>query len=247
MDQIWWQICAAWFGIAFLVAIAGSAAIWQEDWALARNDALFGVGVALVLLVFMLGVNRGFDAVPMVFVFALGIGLELQKTGIGAWAYADDGTLMLGAKPLFVGFMYASVASYVIRALRLKGLQVLHLPHWGWAALGGIVLYGAYFLALPFWGRPVLILWAGLLYHRARVQSPSGSWLPVPVALGFAALLLWVAENVGTMSGTWTYSGQSAGELVSLSKIGAWFVLLTVIFSVVTYLGRDALWRDKGG
>ena len=32
---------AAMFGILFLVAIIGTKAVWQEDWVLARYDALF--------------------------------------------------------------------------------------------------------------------------------------------------------------------------------------------------------------
>ena len=244
LDQIWWQIRAAWFGIAFLMAIVAASVIWGSDWAVARTDALFVVGVALAGLVFALGVNRLQDALPMGIVFLLGIGLELQKTGIGAWAYADGGVLMLGEKPLFVGFMYAAVASYVIRSLRLKGLRVVRLPHWAVALGFSAVIYGAFFVPVPVWVRPMLLLLAVLAFNRARVVAPSGSWLPVPMALAMAALLLWVAENVGTFTGTWTYRGQGPGELVTYSKIGAWFLLLNVVFWVVTYATRDVSWRQ---
>ena len=202
-------------------------------------------GLLLIGLVFALGVNRWEDALPMGLVFLLGIGLELQKTRLGAWDYAEGGVLMLGAKPLFVGFMYAAVASYVIRSLRLKELTVVLLPHWSVALGFSAVIYGAFFVNLPIWFRPILLVVAVFAFQRARVIAPSGSWLPVPVALGLAALLLWVAENVGTFTGTWTYRGQSPGELVTFSKIGAWFLLLNVVFWVVTYTTRNASWRGN--
>ncbi|MEM9715681.1 MAG: DUF817 family protein [Pseudomonadota bacterium] len=245
LDQVWWQIRAAVFGIAFLAAIVGTAVIWSPDWALARNDALFGVGVVLMVAVFWTGVNRMADAVPIGIVFLLGIGLELHRTGVGAWAYADGGVLKLGAKPLFVGFMYAAVASYVIRSLRLKELVVTRLPHWAVAAFVSVSIYGMFFVGVPDWVRPAVLALAVIVFGMARVVAPSGSWLPVPVALGLAAVLLWCAENVGTFSGTWTYRGQGPGELVDLTKISAWFLLLTVIFWVVTYFGRTV--SDRQG
>ena len=91
--------------------IIGTALIWSPDWVVARTDALFVAGLLLIGLVFALGVNRWEDALPMGLVFLLGIGLELQKTRLGAWDYAESGVFMLRAKPLLEGYMYAAVPS----------------------------------------------------------------------------------------------------------------------------------------
>ena len=63
----------------------------------------------------------------------------------------------------------------------------------------------------------------------------------MPLAGFFAAIALWVAENVGTATGTWLYSGQTAWELVSLAKLGSWYLLLYVSFVTVTVISRNAL------
>jgi uncharacterized membrane protein YoaT (DUF817 family) len=65
--------------------------------------------------------------------------------------------------------------------------------------------------------------------------------MPLPVAAFLSALALWVAENVGTATGTWLYSGQTSGGMVSLAKLGAWYLLLYVAFVTVTLVTRQAL------
>jgi uncharacterized membrane protein YoaT (DUF817 family) len=65
--------------------------------------------------------------------------------------------------------------------------------------------------------------------------------MPLPLAAFLSALALWVAENVGTATGTWIYSGQISGELVSLAKLGSWYLLLFVAFVTVTLVSRRAL------
>ena len=49
--------------------------------------------------------------------------------------------------------------------------------------------------------------------------------MPLPVAAFLSALALWVAENVGTATGTWLYSGQLQGQSVSFAKLGSWYLL----------------------
>ena len=235
------------FGAVFVVAILASAALWNADWAVARTDALFVFGVLGLVAMFALGWNALGDALPIGAVFLAGVVLEWQRTGAGAWAYEAGGVLQFGQKPLFVGFMYAAVGSYIIRSLRLKALMVTGMPAI-WIGLGaGAVIYGSYFLSLPSWVRPLLLTFVVIVFSGARVRSPSGSWLYVPVALAMAAVLLWVAENVGTFTGTWSYPGQGAYEFVSLSKIGAWFLLLNVCFLLVIYLGPGDLRRHREG
>ena len=36
--------------------------------------------------------------------------------------------------------------------------------------------------------------------------------MPLPVAAFLSSLALWVAENIGTATGTWIYSGQVIGQ-----------------------------------
>lgn len=56
-----------------------------------------------------------------------------------------------------------------------------------------------------------------------------------------SALALWLAENIGTATGTWIYSGQATGQMVSFAKLGSWYLLLYVAFVTVTLVSRSAL------
>ncbi|MFM7334202.1 MAG: DUF817 family protein, partial [Tabrizicola sp.] len=92
--------------------------------------------------------------------------------------------------------------------------------------------------------RIVLFVATVALYGRTRIWFRIHDrhwWMPLPVAAVLSAFALWVAENVGTATGTWIYSGQIKGELVSFAKLGSWYLLLYVAFVTVTLVTRSAL------
>jgi uncharacterized membrane protein YoaT (DUF817 family) len=67
-------------------------------------------------------------------------------------------------------------------------------------------------------------------------------WMPLPLAALLSSFFLWVAENVGTGTGTSIYAGQGALDLVSFEKMGSWYLLLYVSFATVTLVYRDVLY-----
>jgi uncharacterized membrane protein YoaT (DUF817 family) len=53
------------------------------------------------------------------------------------------------------------------------------------------------------------------------------------------ALFIWFAENTGTFARAWSYPDQADGwQLVSLAKLGAWYLLIYVSFILVAALHR---------
>ena len=92
-----------------------------------------------------------------------------------------------------------------------------------------------------------LFLGTILLYANTRIWfriARRWFWMPLPLAAFLASLFLWVAENIGTMTGTWVYAGQAQLEMVSLNKVGSWYLLLYVAFATVTLVKRDVLRRN---
>jgi len=69
--------------------------------------------------------------------------------------------------------------------------------------------------------------------------------MPLPIAAILSSFFLWVAENIGTLTQTWSYAGQSDWDLVSLSKMGSWYLLLYISFASVLLVNRDAI-NKKG-
>ena len=133
----------------------------------------------------------------MILLFHLtGTAMEWFKVGAGSWASPEPALFKLMGVPLFSGFIYASVDSYMARVIRIFEMRFAPYP--------------------PFW----------ITYLLAGVMS---------------ALALWVAENIGTATGTWLYSGQNPAHWVSFAKLGSWYLLLYVAFVTVSLVSRDAL------
>ncbi len=77
----------------------------------------------------------------------VGFVLEVFKTSsnIQSWAYPDFAYTKLFNVPLFTGFMYAAVGSYIIQAWRLFDLKIKsHLPYW-LATLTALMIYLNFF------------------------------------------------------------------------------------------------------
>ena len=59
--------------------------------------------------------------------------------------------------------------------------------------------------------------------------------MPLLIVFVMIAVLIWVAENIGTYTGTWLYPHQRDGwEMVSLQKVGSWFLLMLISWVLVT-------------
>jgi len=142
--------------------------------------------------------------------------------------------------------MYAAVASYVCQAWRRLDLRVDPVPMVGTVAVA-VGFYVNFFT--DHWVtdlRWVLLGVATLLIARRsvtfRVRGVDRR-MPLLVSFALIGVFIWVAENVATLLGAWTYASQADGwSLVHPSKIGSWMVL--VIFSFVLVLW---LKQRKGG
>ena len=173
----------------------------------------------------------------------LGFVLEVFKTsaGIRSWSYPDFAYSKVFGVPLFSGFMYAAVGSYVIQAWRLLDLRVLHHPPYWMAALIVLAIY-ANFFTHHFIGdyRWYLAACALGLYARATVVfRPHRRDRRMPLLLGLilTGFFIWLAENLGTFFGLWVYPHQlGAWATVHVSKWSAWTLLVLMSFTIVAQL-----------
>jgi len=236
---------ASLFGGLILIAILVTSAIWQDDWALARYDALliFAVTVQVLFLLFRLETMR--EARVILLFHLTGTAMELFKTQAGSWAYPEPAIMKIGMVPLFSGFMYASVGSFMARAIRVFDMKFTPYPPY-WTSLVLAVAIYVNFFAHHYLPDIRLGLFAAtaVLFFRTRVTFRIGTntyWMPMLLAAILSSFFLWLAENVGTYGRVWLYAGQKAGEMVSLSKMGSWYLLLWVSFATVTLVFREAL------
>ena len=70
-----------------------------------------------------------------ILVFVVGTAMEVFKTSMGSWTYPEAAIFRIEGVPLFSGFMYATVGSYLARVSRLFDFRFTrHPPIWSIAA-----------------------------------------------------------------------------------------------------------------
>jgi uncharacterized membrane protein YoaT (DUF817 family) len=235
------------FGGLLLIAMILTRLFWHDDWPIHRYDALFGFAL-LVQTAFLRFKLETWAELRVILLFHLtGTVMEWFKVAQGSWSYPDPATFAVLGVPLFSGFMYASVGSYMARVIRVFDMRFApYPPFWLTLALAGAIyinFFSHHFLPDI---RIALMAATVVLYARTRIVfcvTDVDRWMPLPVAAFLSAIALWVAENVGTATGTWLYTGQRPGEMVSLAKIGSWYLLLYVAFVTVTLVVREPLSR----
>ena len=233
------------FGIAMLGGMIVSKVIWQDGWAVARYDALLIYAIGLQVAFVMLRLESWKEVRVIALFHLTGTAMELFKVNVGSWAYPEPALLKIAGVPLFSGFMYAAVGSYMARVIRIFDMVFApYPPFWASVALA-VGIYVNFFshTYLPDI-RIALFIATVVLFGRTRVWFDIGQssyWMPLPLAALLSSFFLWLAENVGTNTGTWVYASHVGFEWVSWSKMGSWYLLLYVSFVTVTLVYRDAL------
>lgn len=239
---------AAIFGAALLIGIILSSRIWQDDWPIARYDALLAYAVFLQVLFLVTGMESWREVRVILLFHLTGTMMEIFKVSAGSWAYPDDAIFKLWNVPLFSGFMYAAVGSYMARVIRLFDMRFAPYPPFWMTVLLATGIYVNFFAHHFIWdARLILFAATILLFARTRIWFAIGArwyWMPLPVAAFLSSFFLWVAENIGTLTKTWLYAGQTSEQMVSFAKMGSWYLLLYVSFVTVTLVFREALQKE---
>ncbi|MBY6048058.1 DUF817 domain-containing protein [Vannielia litorea] len=239
---------AALFGGLLLVAILATKAVWQPTWALARYDFLVLFALSTQVLFLWARLETWEEAKVIALFHLTGTAMEFFKVQAGSWSYPEAGVLKIMGVPMFSGFMYASIGSYIARVARIFEMRFAPYPPFWMTVLLACAIYVNFF-AHHFLPDIRLALFAAtlILYARTRVWFYVGTrplWMPLPLTAFLVALMVWVAENIGTVTGTWAYPGQHWTQMVSFSKMGSWYLLLFVAFVTVTLVMRDFLYRE---
>jgi len=201
--------------------------------------------VALLIQVWMVWTKlETMDELKAISLFHLiGFGLEAFKvsSGIKSWSYPDFAYTKLFAVPLFSGFMYAAVGSYMIQAWRLFELRVKHHPPIWMACLIALLIYINFFTHHYIGDyRWYLAACALGLYARTVVYfKPYDKERKMPLLVSFVLIgfFIWLAENISTIFGIWKYPNQlGAWSVVHVGKWSSWSLLVIMTFTIVANL-----------
>jgi len=227
-------------GLFFLAVFTVPRAGW---WGIPRYDLLLiiAVGIQCVMLWTKL---ETWDEVKAITLFhLLGFALEVFKTSsaIQSWSYPDFAYTKLFGVPLFSGFMYAAVGSYMIQAWRLLDLRIDHPPPYWMAWVVAILIYANFFthhfIGDYRWYIAAVAL--GLYARSVVIFRPLDRDRRIPLLLAFVLIgfFIWLAENVSTFFSIWSYPDQlGAWSIVHVAKWSSWSLLVIMTFTIVANL-----------
>jgi uncharacterized membrane protein YoaT (DUF817 family) len=237
------QAWACLFGALMLTLIVATHLLWPAQAPLARYDFLVIASVAIQATLLITRLERPEEAIVIFIFHAVGTAMEIYKVAHGSWLYPEPSVLRIAGVPLFSGFMYACVGSYFARALRLFDVRFINYPPlWTTWALA-LAAYANFFTHHYFVDiRLGLFAFSAFIFWRAWfVFTPDRAPRRMPMLLGFllVAAFIWLAENLATFASAWIYPSQRDGwHMVSIQKLGAWYLLMLLSFVLVTLVHR---------
>ena len=237
------------FGGLMLALLIGTHLWYPRGASLARYDFLFLAAIAIQIGMLAFKLETLDEAKVILMFHIVGTVMELFKTSVGSWIYPEPAFFRIGGVPLFSGFMYATIGSYLARCWRLFDFRFTrHPPLWS-VYLLSVAIYVNFFAH-----HYVLDIRLGLFAAAALLFGPCWVhykvWhdhrrMPLLLGLFLVALFIWLAENIGTMTRTWLYPNQiAAWSMVSFGKLGSWFLLLIISYGMVAAVNHPAIYKQ---
>jgi uncharacterized membrane protein YoaT (DUF817 family) len=116
-----------------MVALLIATHLWYPRGAgLARYDFLFLAALAIQAAMLAAKFETLEEAKVILIFHVVGTVMEVFKTGVGSWIYPEPSFFRIAGVPLFSGFMYASIGSYIARVWRLFDFRSSAIRRCGW-------------------------------------------------------------------------------------------------------------------
>lgn len=208
-----------------------------------RYDFLLIACLLMQYVMYRSGLETKKELAVICFFHFLGVSMEIFKVAHGSWAYPDFAYTKVLGVPLYSGFMYASVASYICQAWRHFDLKMVHWPTLGQSILFATVIYGNFYTNryIPD-GRTLIIPFLIGFFWRTWVSfETNGVRRQMPMVLAFflIAFFIWLGENIGTFLAAWRYPHQNVQwSIVRLQLMSSWYLLVIVSVMIVAILKR---------
>ncbi|MGJ8662735.1 MAG: DUF817 domain-containing protein [Marinicella sp.] len=243
------QAYACLFG-GFILTVMIITKYWYPFESLHRYDFIFlaAIGFQLFLLIGKLETLREFVVIVVFHLVATVMELFKTSDAIGSWSYPEAYTFGIGNVPLFTGFMYSAVGSYIARAWRIFEFEYDNYPPKIYPIILVTLIYINFFTHHYIWDLRWLLLAVTIImfYNTTIYFKIIKTHRHMPLLLGWflVALFIWLAENIGTITNTWIYPNQTnQWQMVSGSKLISWYLLMLLSFVLVSLINRVQLSR----
>jgi uncharacterized membrane protein YoaT (DUF817 family) len=208
---------------------------------LPRYDFLLICCLAMQAFMYFSKLETASELLVITMFHLLGLTMEIYKVSMGSWSYPEFAHSKVFGVPLYSGFMYASVGSYVCQAWRWFDLR---LENWPGIIVASSISIGIYlnFFTHHFiydfrWVITILLIIA--FWNAKFVFTATKVERRIPLVLSFLLIgfFIWVGENIATYFGAWKYASQHEGwKMVSIGKISSWFLLVVLSIVIVIQL-----------
>lgn len=217
----------------FLLGTLALTDVVRLEW-IARYDLVLVLCVLFQVGMLALKIETPREFATIFAFHAMGVSLEIFKVNHGGWAYPEEAWCKLAGVPMYSGFMYASVGSFLLAAFKRFEMRLVPSPPVPALAALVVLIYANFFTNtwLPDAKLPLLAVATWLLW-RTWIHTRG---LSAPVLLLFPAMggMLWLAECWGTAFGSWQYPRQAEGwTIVPPDKLLSWTTLTLVSFLLV--------------
>jgi uncharacterized membrane protein YoaT (DUF817 family) len=243
---------ASYFG-AFLLSIFLLTEIVTIPF-ISRYDFIFLAAVSFQICMLLFRLERLKEFFVIILFHILATGMELFKThpAIGSWTYPGIGNSIfaLATVPLFTGFLYSAVGSYISRAFIFLKLSYEDFPAYFHLWILAPIIYLNFFTHHFFYDlRYILFVYTFVIFYRTRVYfqvHDKRYQIPFLLTAFLTTVFVWIAENIGTLTNIWRYPNQQIyWQLVSFNKIGSWFLLLILSFALISIIYRNKIAHRK--
>lgn len=217
---------------------------------LGRYDTIFLAAVAFQACALLFRFEEWREFGVILIFHALATVMELFKThpAVGSWIYPGlPGTIFaLATVPLFTGFLYSAIGSYISRAFVFLRLRYERFPAYYHLWILAVLIYANFFthhyifdIRYLLFAYVFSIFWNTRVHFRMHEKERA---MPFLLTVVLTSFFVWIAENIGTFTNIWLYPSQlDAWHLVSFGKMGSWFLLLILSFALVSIIYRDKL------
>lgn len=219
---------------------------------ISRYDFIFfaAVGFQICALIFRFEQPREFFVIILFHILATIMELFKTNPAIGSWTYPspENTIFILATVPLFTGFLYSAIGSYISRAFIFLKLSYERFPAYFHLWILAVLIYLNFFTHHFFYDiRYFIFLYVFVIFFKTRVYFQvyqKERTMPFLLTVLLTASFVWIAENIGTFTKIWLYPSQiEYWHLVSFGKVGSWFLLLILSFALVSIIYRDKLER----
>lgn len=237
----WKQALCCIFPVVIFMTLAVSKAIPFHG--IHRYDFILLVCILAQILLVKVKLESVDELKVITLFHIIGLGLELYKVHMGSWSYPEEGLTKITGVPLYSGFMYASVASYVCQAWKRFDLHIVHWPRRSIVILVAVSIYANFFTHhFAYDIRWLILAVLFLIFYKTKILYKVQSkvhHMHTMLAFALVAFFIWLAENISTFLGAWRYPDQEISwRIVHWGKISSWFLLVIISIIIVTELKR---------